>query len=46
MPRRQFAAVAGPNGHIYGFGGQQKAGRFADAVFLDSVVATSEPVTD
>lgn len=44
--RMDHAAVFMSDNRIFVIGGQQKEGCFADAVFLDSVVATSEPVTD
>ena len=40
------AAALVPDNRIFVIGGQQKEGCFADAVLLDSVVATSGPVTD
>ena len=44
--RMNHAAALVPDNRIFVIGGQQKEGCFADAVLLDSVVATSGPVTD
>lgn len=44
--RMSHAAVIGQDNRIFVIGGQQKESCFEDPVFLDSVVATTQPVTN
>ncbi|WP_177193893.1 hypothetical protein [Roseovarius lutimaris] len=43
---RRYAKAVAVNDKIYVFGGQEKESCYADPVFLTSVLATAQPVTE